>query len=489
MTIPSKYNVSLKQKMIFIIGGITVIMMALVSLSILLYWRGIILNSHQQKTRAITIAFSSPIINAIIYGENRNYSYDNLLETHIRDLLERVEGVKSVAVINPEGRVIAHTDFEYFNTTLSDTYIRKLLKTEDVVSAVYKHKEFGWVTEMVAPLKIGSKNLGILKILFDTEIIRSEIRSVFFLLFALTAALIAATILVLYFVIGRLTESLRKLVGAMDKVDLETTDSIALPQRNDEVGFLIEGFENLQNRLAQSKVKLVEAQKQVYHAEKLASIGRLASGVAHEINNPLNGLRSCLYAIKKNPENPAQIKEYISLMDEGISYIENIIQKLLGFSRQKSKIAEALNLNEIIAKSTQLIEYRIRQKMIDFRFQPTDDLPVIKADPILVQEVIINLLINSLDAVKENGLIVVSTFSAGKFVGFSVKDNGIGVPAENINKIFDPFFTTKDEGEGTGLGLSVSLGIIESHGGEIKVKSEPGKMTEFIVLLPVEESK
>ncbi|MCF8267907.1 MAG: hypothetical protein K9I69_07460, partial [Ignavibacteriales bacterium] len=170
MTIPSKYNVSLKQKMIFIIGGITVIMMALVSLSILLYWRGIILNSHQQKTRAITIAFSSPIINAIIYGENRNYSYDNLLETHIRDLLERVEGVKSVAVINPEGRVIAHTDFEYFNTTLSDAYIRKLLKTEDVVSAVYKHKEFGWVTEMVAPLKIGSKNLGILKILFDTEI-------------------------------------------------------------------------------------------------------------------------------------------------------------------------------------------------------------------------------------------------------------------------------------------------------------------------------
>ncbi|HRI46124.1 MAG TPA: ATP-binding protein [Ignavibacteriaceae bacterium] len=489
MTIPSKYRVSLKQKMIFIIGGITAVMMAVISLSILIYWRGIIINAHQQKAKAVTIAFSSPIINAIIYGQNKNSSSDNLLETHIKDLIDKVDEIKSVAVINHKGVVIAHSNFAYYNSTLSDSRTKKLLTTDKIITAVYKHNEYGWITETVSPLRIGTKNLGILKISFDTEIIREEISSVFFLLLTLTSLLIGATILVLYLIIGRLTDSLRKLIEAMDKTDFEKPANFPLPKRNDEIGFLVERFENLQYRLQVSKSKLVEAQKQVYHAEKLASIGRLASGVAHEINNPLNGLRSCLYAIKKEPNNHEQSTEYINLMDEGITYIENVIQKLLGFARQKSKEIEPVNLNEIISKVILLLEYKLRQKQIDFSFNQHDPLPLIKVDPLLIQEVIMNLMINSLDAVSNNGKIIITTSAKDNGLVLSIKDNGIGISAEHSDYIFDPFFTTKDEGEGTGLGLSVSLGIIEAHGGSIKVKSIPNQETEFTVYLPIEESK
>ncbi|MDP3829915.1 MAG: ATP-binding protein [Ignavibacteriaceae bacterium] len=403
--------------------------------------------------------------------------------------MDKVDDIKSIAVINPEGRIIAHSNFKFYNLLLTDFRIKKLLQTDKTITAVYNHPEHGWITETVAPLKIGSKRFGILKISFDTETIRNEISSVFFLLLTLTVLLITATIVVLYLIIGKLTASLRQLIEAMDKMDFDTAEKIPLPNRNDEIGFLIERFENLQTRLQISKVKLVEAQKQIYNAEKLASIGRLASGVAHEINNPLNGLRSCLYAIKKEPENLKQTKEYLTLMDEGITYVENVIQKLLGFARQKSKETESIDLNELIYKVTQLLDYKIRQKNISFTFLPFEKLPTIKADPVLLQEVILNLLINSFDAVSVNGIISIITFQAANQIGISIKDNGIGIGAEDLNSIFDPFFTTKEAGEGTGLGLSVSLGIIETHGGEIKVKSVPGVETEFTVYLPLEESK
>ncbi|MDP2303029.1 MAG: ATP-binding protein, partial [Ignavibacteria bacterium] len=161
----------------------------------------------------------------------------------------------------------------------------------------------------------------------------------------------------------------------------------------------------------------------------------------------------------------------------------------LGFARQKSKETESIDLNELIYKVTQLLDYKIRQKNISFTFLPFEKLPTIKADPVLLQEVILNLLINSFDAVSVNGIISITTFQKANQIGISIKDNGIGISAEDLNSIFDPFFTTKEAGEGTGLGLSVSLGIIETHGGEIKVKSVPGVETEFTVYLPLEESK
>jgi len=164
------------------------------------------------------------------------------------------------------------------------------------------------------------------------------------------------------------------------------------------------------------------------------------------------------------------------------------VQKLLGFARKQSTTIETTDLNDLIQKVTRLLEYKIKQKNISLILSLGDELPKFRADSQLIQEVIMNLLMNSLDAVTDGGIIKVdSRLSENKKLVFSVTDNGAGIAPDELQNIFDPFYTTKEPGVGTGLGLSVCLGIVEQHGGKISVESRPGIETKFTVILPVEE--
>ena len=253
-----------------------------------------------------------------------------------------------------------------------------------------------------------------------------------------------------------------------------------------KIGFLYKHFALLKKRLDISKNELEQAQKQIYQAEKLASIGRLASGVAHQVNNPLNGIKSCLYAIQKEPADVPQTKEYIELINEGIENIEIVVKKLLGFARQQSTSENFIDINDSIVKVINLFEFRLREKNIDIRLNLEKELGNIKIDHHLFQEVIMNLLLNSYDAINKNGEIIISTGKIGEAQIFvQIKDNGIGISTEDLKKIFDPFFTTKEIGTGTGLGLSVCLGIIESHDGKIDVQSTENAGTTFRITLPI----
>ena len=299
--------------------------------------------------------------------------------------------------------------------------------------------------------------------------------------------LTVAVLLVLRYLIDRTVQSLQVLVKAMDAMELESGADLSLPEREDEVGALIRHFEMLRKRLAASKEQLLLAQKQIYQAEKLASVGRLASGVAHEINNPLNGIKHCLYAIQKEPENKEQSEKYLQLINEGLEHIESVVQKLLGFSRKSATSdKQVVDLNESVKKVLALLEYRLNRKQVHLQLDLAPKLPKIKGDDGLLKEVIMNLLLNGFDAVAENGHLTVQTvLQADNRIAMIVKDDGCGMAPDVLDKIFDPFYTTKPAGEGTGLGLSVALGIVEAHGGQITVKSAPGQGSTFTVVLPI----
>ena len=283
-----------------------------------------------------------------------------------------------------------------------------------------------------------------------------------------------------------MTSSLELLVKEIDKIDLVSESKINLPQKDDEIGFLYHHFSLLKERLNNSKRDLEYAQKQIYQAEKLASIGRLASGVAHEVNNPLNGIKSCLYAIQKDPDDIPQTKEYISLINEGLENIETVVKKLLGFARQQSSSENLIDINESIIQVTKLFELRLKEKNIDITLNLEKQLDRVKIEHHLFQEVIMNLVLNSYDAISENGLINISSGRTDNLhVFMKIEDNGTGISEENLKKIFEPFFTTKEVGTGTGLGLSVCLGIIESHNGKIDVQSAPNFGTVIKIILPI----
>ena len=175
-------------------------------------------------------------------------------------------------------------------------------------------------------------------------------------------------------------------------------------------------------------------------------------------------------------------------MDEGLNHIETVVQKLLSFSRQSTTHPQPISINKEIDIVLSLLEYRLDQRRIEIIRRFKDDLPRVMADAHLIQEVFMNLLLNSFDAVGDEGQITIETGLKGNELYCKLSDNGTGIPKDLLNNIFEPFFTTKEEGKGTGLGLAVSLGIIEAHGGKIDVKSKKGSTT-FKITLPLHPLK
>lgn len=477
---------SLKTRILFVTGSVILIIMMTISLAILFQWRTILIEKEVTNAQSIVDAFTVPALDALIYAEQRELLKGDLLETYIDNYMQRVNSIKYIDIYDNNNEIVAAKD-RNGTDLFSLNQIDHNLKSNKYKSIIYKSNEYGWLLDAYAPLKIANKKWGVVKIGFDAEPIQKEINDIFFILLALTILLSLATLTVLYFLIDKVTLKLKILVDEIDKIDFKTIEEITIKGDKDEIGFLITRFDDLLKRLKLSKQQLGLAQKQVYQSEKLASIGRLASGVAHEINNPLNGIKNCLYAIQKEPDNKEQTTEYLALINEGMNYIENVIKKLLGFARQQTQITDSLNINEMIENVYKLLEYKLKQKQVVVNLNLLEDIPPISADNQLIQEVIMNILINAYDAVAKKGEIEISSGIKDKTnIYFSIKDNGVGLNGDDLEKIFDPFYTTKDPGEGTGLGLWVSLGIIENHNGQIKVISIPNKETIFTVILPIE---
>ena len=250
---------------------------------------------------------------------------------------------------------------------------------------------------------------------------------------------------------------------------------------------LLESYQDLEQKIEQRTKALREAQSQVSHQEKMASMGILAAGVAHEIGNPLTSISSIVQVIKRKVKDPA-LQEYLNTILENIDRISRIVRELVDFSRPTGSEFTYVNVNDVIQNAVGIIKYDRRAKKVNLKLQLAEDVPNLFLVPDQLLQVILNMLINALDALKDGqGTIEIRSELKGDHVLISIKDNGQGIAPEHLNKIFEPFFTTKKVGQGTGLGLSVSYGIIRNFKGKIDVKSELGKGSEFIIYLPLNE--
>lgn len=232
-----------------------------------------------------------------------------------------------------------------------------------------------------------------------------------------------------------------------------------------------------------TKQKGMEAS--IITGEKLAAIGQLAAGIAHEVNNPLGGILNCLYNFKNTKLTDERKTEYLDFMEDGIKRVQNIVRQLLDFSQQHAPELSLTDINGMIDGIIPLFLHSIKGKDIRFMKDLGAELPLMLVDRHQIEQVLVNLILNAMQAVDKDGRITVGTRLEGRWFCITVGDNGSGIPPERLQKIFDPFFTTKGVGKGTGLGLSVSRGIIEGHRGRIEVESHVGKGTLFKVYLPV----
>jgi signal transduction histidine kinase len=231
--------------------------------------------------------------------------------------------------------------------------------------------------------------------------------------------------------------------------------------------------------------KLREKQAQLVEAEKLASVGKLAAGIAHEINNPLTSVLtfSNLMLEQCPPGDPR--REKLKLMARETNRARTIVRQLLNFGRETAIKPERINVNQPVSEIADSLAAQDAFRNIELDMKLGDGLPEINADPAQLGQVVMNMLLNAIHAVTPPGRVAVSTRQSGAHVEIIFSDTGEGIPQEHMHKIFDPFFTTKDATRGTGLGLAVSYGIVKKHGGDIEVASELGKGTTFTVKLPV----
>jgi two-component system NtrC family sensor kinase len=298
-----------------------------------------------------------------------------------------------------------------------------------------------------------------------------------------------------YVIANKMSQPVQQLIKASNQVSQGNLSPEIGPISKSEIGLLQKTFKEMLTSLQErDKRQRAESEIKLLQSEKQASVGKLAGGVAHEINNPLTGIFTFTHMLLRRNDIPEEVRSDLEIIAQETERVRKIVKGLLDFSRQTELDREPTDVNRLVRQTTTLVENQALIKGVNLTFEPGDGLPMVTLDRNQMQSVLLNIIINALDATDPGGSITlttnigVSTSHPGqKGIEILCTDTGCGIPPENLNRLFDPFFTTKDIGHGTGLGLSVSYGIVERHGGTIWVQSKMGKGSTFKVWLPTEE--
>ncbi len=312
------------------------------------------------------------------------------------------------------------------------------------------------------------------------RMIRHNNRSI--LLYGLLS--ICSVIVVLLLLFNTLVSGpVNRLVRAMDNFPQTSADQLDLPSQDDEIGLLADNFRRFCRRLEAYQQTLNSAQAKAFHAEKLAALGQLTAGIAHEVNNPLGGMLNCVKSMQAEPENLEMQARYLELLDKGLHRIKQTMHQLLKYGRTAPLQLNRVNVDQVIRDCIDLLEYRLRDIELIMKLQ-VEDSPCLDLEAI--KQIVINITLNAIQAMPGGGRLTISSHRRDNWVILGFADSGPGIPEDIREKIFEPFFTTKEVDEGTGLGLAVCQSLVRQMGGRITVESEPGQGATFTVCLPLD---
>jgi two-component system NtrC family sensor kinase len=491
-----------------------------------------ILNIRTQKGFLLdeAVADADKLSETIIRSAHHQMLENELLQVYqmIREV-GTLEGVEKIRLINKSGRIIFSTDSTEIGITLEknaescnvchageqpltmvSTLKRSRLITNDqgkqflgMAKAIYNQEACASAACHFHPR--GAKMLGILDITVSLDKMRSQLATyreritylTIFLLVLLTLCLTLFT----QMMVNRPVKSLLQHTRLLAKGNL---DGMVRISSRDELGELATGFNEMTRNLKRARAELEDwgknlevkveertseisrMQEQLVRSEKLASLGELVAGIAHEINNPLTGILFYSSMVSKDPRLDPVFTEDLQTITRETQRCAKIVKGLLDFARESIPQKNWTSLNGIIEAAFALVEHQSIFLNVSISKQFHENIPAVFVDPNQIEQVLINMLINAGQAMNGYGNLSVKTDLSpdGYYASITIRDSGCGIPPENLTKIFDPFFTTK-ETKGTGLGLSVSYGIIKNHGGEIYVQSVPDEGTTFTIDLPL----
>jgi len=528
-------NLTLQKKFIIIaFSAVIIIMIIMVVLSIRRE-RTILYRDIERQGRILAETLAIPVMNDLIYEKLGIVEEGGLIDNYVTEIFRRKDiDLVYLAVLDAKGRVISHNDFNEYGKVYNDRITLKSLYSESTVVQKFINSETGNdVLDISTPLSIGKKRWGTLKFAVSLKSLDKEMKAVIrngiiVTLIFFTVGLVVIILLSRRF-IRPITELARTMEqaggGALDvHVDVTGKDEIALLGQNfnsmigrirdsnarlkqthsellhfvraiqttrgdvldtkveiegcDEITLLCHSFNEMIERIRESNIELKKTHEKLLHSQKLASLGVLAAGVAHEINNPLGGMFNCVEMIERDGNDEAFRKQYLELLRKGLNRIETIVSKLLWISRKDERSPQMIDIGRALKDICQFIDYRIKSKNITYTARVDKDASLLM-DSQDFHQIMMNLMINAIQSMDNGGVLSVSASKNGSGTILKVSDTGQGIDKDEINKIFDPFYTTKNPGEGTGLGLWVTYEIVNNYNGEISVESNKHEGTTF----------
>lgn len=414
--------------------------------------------------------------------------------------------IEYLIVITPDKKVLAHTFENFPPQSLVEANLLSDGMTSNI-KIIHSANDKSTIIRDIA-MPIMDERLGLLRVGFSEHIINQQLSQATRMFIFLVLGLLVLGILASFFLSYIISKPVRNMSYQVSMINLgflESRDQTLPPPKKDillrmknmfhmtdEIDVLNNSFNEMLFRLNVAYIELEKTRESLSQTEKLASVGTLAAGLAHEINNPLAGLRNCLRRISEKPDNVNQNKEYMEMMSEAIDKISNVVKGLLDFSRKHEMNLSRVNLIRHLENSISLISFQLRQSGIKLTRNFESQEIFIDGSPNHLEQVFVNLLLNSIEAINErklggavvDGSIVIDVKKDNKRVLIDFTDNGIGLPDEKIPYMFDAFFTEKKVKPGTGLGLAVSADIIRNHHALISGKNIEGGGFRISLIFP-----
>jgi two-component system NtrC family sensor kinase len=292
-------------------------------------------------------------------------------------------------------------------------------------------------------------------------------------------------LLLLLLVVRTISRPLQRLtVAAVQVTEGGYGTEVDLRKSNDEIGLLAESFNEMSRKMAADIESLRAMNEKLMRADKLAAMGTLAAGVAHEVNNPLASISSLIQMMRSENGSP-DLREKLEMIESQIVRITRVTKDLTDFARARPGAKAHVGINGVIDTALRLAEFDSGFQKLSIVRNLAADLPDIFADADQLQQVVLNIFLNARDAMPDGGELNVSTRRIDNEIAIEISDTGEGVDPKSAKQVFDPFFTTKAAGKGTGLGLAVCYGIVTAHGGRLELVQNGGRGATFIVTLPV----
>lgn len=476
------FDHSISLKIIFSLGVTIAIILSLFIYLLFQIQKREILKRTESYNYIISRLIYQHIENAMLAGKKE------AIEDVLRDLVNSRE-VLETNILDDKGRVRFSSRAELIGQELNIVDSNMNGSTGLILGREYEN------FSMVTPIKNKEacqrchnkgETIGMLQINISSSSMKKDLAKNrnLMLIFGLTILAGISTVITIL-TMKLLNKPLIHLMNAMDKVGKGDLSARADITRDDEIGRLGKHFNSMIISMEDTKMELEEyRQRQLKEFDKLASLGKVAAGVAHEINNPLDSLQSCMVRVKKLLNDRRDVHEYLEWMGRSIQRIGIVVNRLLDFAKPHKPVLKPINISDIIDEVISLIDYKAKKTGVIIQKEFTDSFTV-NGDRHLLQEVFFNLAINAIEAMPDGGTLKFKGYhDSNKAICIEVEDSGTGIKESEFNKVFEPFYTTKEEIGGTGLGLSICLDIIKQHDGSIEVKSSKGKGTIFLISLP-----